>query len=212
MRRGDGDHDTEGIRGWQIFAVDFDDPEANNWLAVNQFGVRVTVIRDARISCCSSAASPWASWNSRTRRMRTSPSGRPLTKLQTYKTELPTLFSFNGTVLVSDGVTARIGALTSGREWLKPWRTVTGEELAASTLSELQVMLQGVFDPRRFLALFRDFIVFEDDGSGKIVKKVAGYHQYHAVRVAVSEILHASISSGHLSNIISGKATRPRSF
>ena len=74
-------------------------------------------------------------------------------------------------------MTARIGALTSGREWFKPWRTVTGEELAASTLTELQVMLQGVFDPRRFLALLRDFIVFEDDGGGRILKKVAGYHQ-----------------------------------
>ena len=98
-------------------------------------------------------------------------------QLQTYKAELPTLFSFNDALVVSDGVTARIGALTSGREWFKPWRTVTGEELAASTLTELQVMLQGVFDPRRFLALLRDFIVFEDDGGGRILKKVAGYHQ-----------------------------------
>ena len=57
-------------------------------------------------------------------------------------------------------------------------------------------MLQGVFDPHRFLALIRDFIVFEDDGGGKIVKKVAGYHQYHAVRVAVSETLRAGIRSG----------------
>ena len=98
-------------------------------------------------------------------------------QLQTYKAELPPLFFFNETLVVSDGVTARIGALTSGREWFKPWRTVTGEELAASTLTELQVMLQGVFDPRRFLALLRDFIVFEDDGGGRILKKVAGYHQ-----------------------------------
>ena len=67
-------------------------------------------------------------------------------------------------------------------------------------------MLQGVFDPSRFLALIRDFIVFEDDGGGKIVKKVAGYQQYHAVRVAVSETLRAGIRSGHLSNIISGRA------
>ena len=109
-------------------------------------------------------------------------------------------------MVISDGVSARIGALTSGREWFKPWRTVTGEELAASTLTELQVMLQGVFDPRRFLALLRDFIVFEDDGGGRIVKKVAGYQQYDAVRVTVSETLRAGIRSGHLSNIISGKA------
>ena len=70
-------------------------------------------------------------------------------------------------------MTARIGALTSGREWFKPWRTVTGAEFAASTLTELQVMLQGVFDPRPFLAMIRDFIVFQDDGGGKIVKKAS---------------------------------------
>ena len=66
-------------------------------------------------------------------------------------------------------------------------------------------MLQSVFDPRRFLAMIRHFIVFLDDGGGKIVKKVAGYQQYRAVRVAVSETLRSGISSGHLSNIVSGK-------
>ena len=76
-------------------------------------------------------------------------------------------------MVVSDGVTARIGALTSGREWFKPWRTVTGAEFAASTLTELQVMLQGVFYPRPFLAMIRDFIVFQDDGGGRIVKKAS---------------------------------------
>ena len=166
MRRGDGDHDTEWIRGSQTFAVDFDDPEANNWLAVNQFGV--TDNRNSRRpdivlffnglplgimelkNAADEDATVWSAFDQR----------------QTYKAALPTLFSFNETLLVSDGVTARIGALTSGREWFKPWSTVTGEELAASTLTELQVMLQGVFDPRRFLALLRDFIVFEDGRGG----------------------------------------------
>ena len=59
-------------------------------------------------------------------------------------------------------------------------------------MTELQVMLQGAFDPHRFLALVRDFIVFEDDGSGALVKKMAGYHQFHAVRVAVDETLRAA--------------------
>ena len=68
--------------------------------------------------------------------------------------------------MVSDGTEARIGTLTAGREWFKPWRTVTGETLAAPSMTELQVMLEGVFEPGRFLALLRDFIVFEDDGSG----------------------------------------------
>ena len=87
---------------------------------------------------------------------------------------------------------ARIGALGAGREWFKPWRTITGETLAEPGMTELQVMLQGVCQPERFLALVRDFMVFEDDGSGKLVKKMAGYHQFHAVRVAVGETLRAA--------------------
>ena len=53
-------------------------------------------------------------------------------------------------------------------------------------------MLEGVFEPRRFLSMVRDFIVFDDDGSGKLVKKMAGYHQFHAVKVAVDETLRAA--------------------
>ena len=94
--------------------------------------------------------------------------------------------------MVSDGFQARIGALNAGREWFKPWRTIAGETLADPHMTELQVMLEGVCDPARFLALVRDFIVFDDDGSGKLVKKMAGYHQFHAVRVAVDETLRAA--------------------
>ena len=113
-------------------------------------------------------------------------------QLQTYKAELPSLFSMNEALMVSDGNEARVGTLTAGREWFKPWRTVTGEGLADSHMTELQVMLEGVCSPDRFLALVRDFIVFEDDGSGDLSKKMAGYHQLHAVRVAVDETLRAA--------------------
>ena len=112
-------------------------------------------------------------------------------QLQTYKAELPTLFAMNAALVVSDGIEARIGTLTGGWEWFKPWRTVTGEILAAEHVTELQAMLQGVFEPRRFLAMMRDFIVFEDDG-GALAKKMAGYHQFHAVQVAVRETLRAA--------------------
>ena len=113
-------------------------------------------------------------------------------QLQTYKAELPALFAMNEALMVSDGTEARIGTLTAGREWFKPWRTVTGEMLADPHMTEVQVMLEGVFEPVRFLAFLRDFIVFEDDGSGALVKKMAGYHQFHAVRVAVDETLRAA--------------------
>uniref|UniRef100_UPI0027BA9F7C type I restriction endonuclease subunit R n=1 Tax=Dokdonella sp. TaxID=2291710 RepID=UPI0027BA9F7C len=97
----------------------------------------------------------------------------------------------NALLAVSDGVEARVGTLGAGREWFKPWRTIAGETLAGAHVSELQVMIEGPCTPRRFLNLLRDFIVFEDDG-GRIVKKVAGYHQFHAVQVAVRETLRAA--------------------
>ena len=184
--------DGGAIRGAQVQVIDFDIPTNNDWLAVNQF--TVTENRNTRrpdvvlfvnglplgvIELKNPAdedATVWTAWQ----------------QLQTYKAELPTLFSMNEALMVSDGTEARVGTLTSGREWFKPWRTVTGETLADSHMTELQVLLEGVFDPSRFLALIRDFIVFEDDSSGALVKKMAGYHQFHAVKVAVDETLRAA--------------------
>ena len=108
------------------------------------------------------------------------------------RAELPALFSMNELLVVSDGTEARLGTLTAGREWFKPWRTVSGEGLAEVTALELRVLLEGVCAPERLLPLIRDFIVFEDDGSGALAKKMAGYHQFHAVRTAVAETLRAA--------------------
>ena len=180
------------IRGEQAQVIDFDNPGSNDWRAVNQF--TVTENRNTRrpdillflnglplgvIELKNPAdedATIWTAWQ----------------QLQTYQAELPSLFSMNELLMVSDGTQARIGALTAGREWFKPWRTISGETLAGPNLTELQVMLEGVCQPERFLALLRDFIVFDDDGSGILVKKMAGYHQFHAVRVAVGETLRAA--------------------
>ena len=93
---------------------------------------------------------------------------------------------------MSDGVQARLGTLTAGQEWFKPWRTISGEGLAPVFLPEIQVLTEGTFDRRRLLDLIGHFIVFEDGGDGALVKKVAGYHQFHAVNVAVEETLRAT--------------------
>ena len=94
--------------------------------------------------------------------------------------------------MVSDGVEARVGTLSAGREWFKPWRTISGEALADAHMPELQVVIEGLLAPRRFLDLVRDFVVFEDGGGGRVDKKMAGYHQFHAVEVAVGETLRAA--------------------
>lgn len=114
-------------------------------------------------------------------------------QFQTYQTQIPSLFATNAALVVSDGMEARIGAVGVGKEWFKPWRTITGHGDAPSKLTELQVVLEGVFDKRRFLDLLRYFIVFEDSGHGKLIKKIAGYHQFHAVNVAMEETLRAAL-------------------
>jgi type I restriction enzyme R subunit len=118
--------------------------------------------------------------------------GSALNQLQTYQSQIPALFDYNCALVVSDGTEARIGVLGAGKEWFKPWRTIDGRGDAPKGMPELQVVLEGVFDKRRFLDLIRYFIVFEDEGGGKLTKKMAGYHQFHAVNFAVQQTLRAA--------------------
>ncbi|HQT68206.1 MAG: DEAD/DEAH box helicase [Rhodospirillales bacterium 20-60-12] len=179
------------IRGAQARVIDFDRPEANDWLAVNQFSV--TEAKQTRrpdvalflnglplglIELKNAAGENATIWSA-------------FQQLQTYEAELPSLFTANTLLVASDGVEARIGVVGAGREWFKPWRTIAGEALADPHLPEIQVVVEGLGQKQRFLDLIRDFIVFEDDG-GKIVKKMAGYHQFHAVQAAVAETLRAA--------------------
>ena len=184
--------DAGAIRGAQVLVIDFDNPDRNDWLAVNQFTVTenqhnrrpdvVLFVNGLPLGIielknpADEDATLWTAWQ----------------QLQTYKAELSSLFSMNEMLMVSDGVQARVGTLTAGREWFKPWRTISGEALADPHLTELQVMLEGICQPERILPLVRDFIVFEDDGGGSLIKKMAGYHQFHAVQVAVAETLRAA--------------------
>ena len=217
------------IRGAQARVIDFDDRQANDWLAVNQFTV-VENRRERRPDVVLFVNGlPLAVVELKNPADENATIALAHRQLQTYKAEIPSLFAFNAALVVSDGLEARIGTLTAGREWFKPWRTITGETLADPHLPQLQVMLEGACAPPRFLALVRDFIVFEDgggsgggngshggggngssgsdrngngnsgsggsgnDGSGGgLVKKMAGYHQFHAVGAAVAETLRAA--------------------
>ena len=180
------------VRGAQVSILDYENPANNDWLAVNQF----TVVE---------GRAPAAPGH---RAVRQRPPARPdraqepggreghgldgLAADPDLQAELSDLFSFNAALIASDGVDARMGTLTAGREWFKPWRTIDGETLADPHLPQLQVMIEGICERERFLTLVRDFVVFEDDGSGKLAKKMAGYHQFHAVETAVQETLRAA--------------------
>jgi type I restriction enzyme R subunit len=181
------------IAGDQVRLVDFENPEANDWLAVNQF----TVVEGQ---------------NNRRPDIVLFVNGLPLgiielkipedtdkwfaaayNQIQTYKQEIPSLMHYNEVTVISDGLEARIGSLTANQEWFKVWRTIEGEFDAPKTALELETLVRGVFEKRRFLDLIRNFIVFEDDpDTGAVHKLMAGYHQFHAVKAAVDETIRAT--------------------
>jgi type I restriction enzyme, R subunit len=184
------------IGGDLVRVLDFDQPDNNDFLAVNQF----TVLEDryerrpdvvlfvnglplAAVELKNSVgenATIWSAFN----------------QLQTYKQQIGSLFTFNEVLVISDGIEARLGTISADRERFAPWRTIEGEELAGARLSQLQVLLEGVFEKRRLLDLIRYFVVFEDIGGGVLVKKMAGYHQYHAVNLAVKSTIAAAGETG----------------
>jgi type I restriction enzyme R subunit len=176
--------------------VDFDNPHNDDWVAVNQFTVVeghynrrpdiVLFVNGLPLAIvelknpADEQATIWTAFN----------------QLQTYKDQISSLFTFNEVLVISDGLEARVGSLTSNRQWFLPWRTVEGEELAPITMPQLEVIVKGAFDRERFSKLLAHFIVFEDDKGGTPSKKIAGYHQYHAVARAVDATLEASSPDG----------------
>jgi len=183
------------VVGDKVWLFDFARPEANDWLVVNQF----TVIEDrhnrrADVVVCvnglplvvlelknaaDETATIWTAWQ----------------QLQTYKAEIPSLLAYNEALIISDGLQARVGSLTADKERFMPWRTVDGKTVAPANLPQLQVLLAGLLDKRRLLEYVRHFAVFEDE-HGKVAKKIAGYHQFHAVQTAVETTVAASRPQG----------------
>jgi len=180
------------IGGAQARVIDFDDPENNDWLAVNQFTVLENKHTRRPDVVISINGLPLAVIELKNAADENATIWTAFQQLQTYQQEIPSLFAYNAALVVSDGIQARIGMVGAGREWFKPWRTIEGGSLADPKMPELEVLIKGVFDKRRFLDMIRYFIVFEDFSGDVLNKKMAGYHQFHAVNVAVGETLRAS--------------------
>jgi type I restriction enzyme R subunit len=198
------------IGGDKIALIDFDNPDNNRWLVVNQFTVIegnqnrradvVVFINGLPLAVfelknpADEKATIWSAFN----------------QLQTYKNQISNLFIYNEVLVVSDGIEARIGSLTADRERFMPWKTIEGEDLAPVQKPQLEVLLRGVFEKRRFLDLLRYFIVFEEENGGVLNKKLAAYHQFHAVNVALEQTLRACdvIQKGQVAERHSGYFTR----
>ncbi len=184
------------IAGDLVHLVDFDDPGNNDWLAVNQFTVvdgqnnrRPDVVIFVNglplgvVELKNPADEDATVW-------------KAFQQLQTYKKQIPALFTYNEALVVSDGLEARIGSLTADRERFMPWRTIEGQEPASAKLLQLEVLIRGVFDRRRFLDLIRYGVVFDRDARDNVIKILAGYHQFHATNAAVAATVEATRPHG----------------
>ncbi|HEY6253739.1 MAG TPA: type I restriction endonuclease subunit R, partial [Candidatus Angelobacter sp.] len=179
----------------QAKIIDFDEPGNNDWAAINQFtvienrnnrrpdillfvnGFPIAIIELKNIG--DENATVRGAFN----------------QIQTYKGDIPGLFTYNEIVVISDGIHAKAGTLTADWERFMPWRTIDGRDVAPKTSLQLDVLIKGIFDKNCFLDLIRNFIVFENDG-GQLFKKMAGYHQFHAVNKAIESTLKAAALRG----------------
>jgi type I restriction enzyme R subunit len=190
VRRADG-----SISGEQARLIDFDDQDANDWLAVNQYTVIENKANRRPDVVIFVNGMPLGVIELKNPGDENATLDGAFNQLQTYKSQITSLFRTNAVLVISDGIAARIGSLTADRERFMPWRTVTGDGPAAKGTPELETVLKGMFDRRRFLELVKDFIVFGDTGSD-VSKILAGYHQFHAVRKAVESTLSATAAGG----------------
>jgi type I restriction enzyme R subunit len=174
--------------------IDFSHPDKNEWLVVNQYSVEgpkhtrrpdivvfINGLPMAVIELKNPAdenADLWAGFN----------------QLQTYKEDIPDLFVFNEVLAISDYTLARAGSLSADQERFNTWRTIDGITLdPLGELQQLETMVRGLFRRDFFLEYLRYFVLFEDNGN---IKKIGGYHQFHAVRAVVQSVIEASKPGG----------------
>jgi type I restriction enzyme, R subunit len=179
----------------QVQLFDFEKLDNNDWAAVNQFTVVENRANRRPDIVIFVNGIPLALFELKNLADENATIRDAFRQFQTYKGDIPSLFPYNELLVISDGIEARLGTLTSGWERFMPWRTIAGDQIAPKGSLELEVLTRGVFEKRRFLDLLRHFIVFESAKSG-LAKKIAGYHQFHAVNKAVECTLDAASARG----------------
>ena len=189
-------YDRDGtIRGDTVRLIDFEKIDANDWLVLSQLTVIESGNHRRPDVVLYLNGLPLAVIELKNPGDENATLDGAFNQLQTYKDQIPSLFRTNAVLVTSDGLHARLGSLTANLERFMPWRTVDGSAVAPKGAPELGTVIEGVFEKARFLTLIRDFTVFADTGSG-LVKIVAGYHQFHAVRHAVKSTIAAASPRG----------------
>ena len=171
--------------------IDFQNPTNNDLLVVNQFTVTGTKKPRRPDLVAFVNGLPMGIIELKNPADKNADIWKAYQQLQTYKDEIADLLVFNEALVVSDGMNARLGSLTAPREWFMPWRTIANEDDKPALEFELEKVVRGFFRPDLFLDYIRYFVLFELDGD-VLIKKIAGYHQFHGVREAVRVTLIAS--------------------
>ncbi|MCX4156302.1 MULTISPECIES: type I restriction endonuclease subunit R [Paraburkholderia] len=178
-------------RGDFVRLVDWARPAGNEWLAVNQYRIQgphhprrpdvmlfvngLPLVLLELKNPADQNADIWKAYD----------------QIQTYKAQIPDVFQYNEILVISDGSQARMGSLSADAERFMQWRTIDGATLdPLGQFNELETLIRGVLAPTYLLDYLRFFVLFEDDGA--LVKKIAGYHQFHAVRAAIQQVVTAS--------------------
>jgi type I restriction enzyme R subunit len=171
--------------------IDFETPANNDWLAVQQLVVVAGQMRRRPDVVVFVNGLPLAVIELKAPGGENATLSGAFNQLQTYKQQIPALFHSNAVLVTSDGLSARVGSLSADLERFMPWRTTDGARIEPKGSPEMATLIEGVFAPRRFLDLLRHFTVFGERTDG-LVKIIAGYHQFHAVKKAVMSTLRAS--------------------
>jgi type I restriction enzyme R subunit len=183
------------IRGDKVWLVDFHNPENNDWLVTSQFTVIAQKVNRRPDVVVFINGIPVGVIELKAPGSENATLVGAYNQLQTYKTQITSLFRTNVVLVISDGLSARVGSLTANQERFMPWRTTDGKIIEAKGKPELSTLIEGLFSKRRLLSLLRDFVVFGQTSSG-LAKIIAGYHQYHAVQSAVEKTIEASAPKG----------------
>ncbi|AOS14137.1 type I restriction endonuclease subunit R [Xanthomonas oryzae pv. oryzae] len=178
----------------KVWLLDFDRPENNDWLAVQQFVVISGQARRRPDVVLFVNGLPLAVIELKAPGSAGAHLVGAFNQLQNYKQQIPALFHTNAVLVTSDGIASRVGSLSADLERFMPWRTTDGKQVLPKGQPELPTLIEGVFAPQRFLELLRWFTAFGETGGG-LVKIIAGYHQFHAVNHAVESTIRASRSA-----------------
>lgn len=180
----------------KAYVFDFDHPENNEFIAMNQFTVIENGVDKRPDVVVFVNGLPLVVFELKSASEEKVSISDAFNQIQTYKNAIPSLFVYNAFCVISDGFNAKAGTISSGEDRFMRWRTVDGHQIAPDRSPQLEVLIRGMFDKSRLLDIIRNFILFSNTGD-QITKILAGYHQYHAVKKAIESSKNATKTNGN---------------